>query len=290
MNDTRKGQLSSKPPAIFLPIPDSLGSARTAAGDSYSWHTHRFDELCLIDQTPTTIGHAGTQHEAVPGMLFLFRRGEKHGYWNTAKQSARLWVIHYHADDALDALLPNLSHADPTQRIWRLSPEQIEAFQAFHVKILMERMLPRDAGDAAQSAWLRLLLIAISRWSRHQMHDASLSPRFVDADLLQMWQIIRDYDGEPAGLAAKLKSDIQNYDSLRHRFRKFAGDSPTRLWARLRLHQAQNLLLESSLSVKQIADRAGFARQHEFARAFRRQFGISPTEWRNGSASGTKFH
>ncbi len=265
-----------------------MGISRTDPGGKCDWHTHPFDELCLIDQTLTTIGHAGQKQPAAPGTLFLFRRDESHGYWNSPQQSPRLWVLHYHGDDSLYAAVPSLVSDDPARRIWRLSPEQIESFKAFHAKIAMERTLPRGADEAAQSAWLRLLLIAVGRWSGGESGGAP-TPKFADADLLQMWQIIHDYVGEPAGLAAQLKAEIPNYDSLRHRFKKLAGDSPARLWSRLRLHQARNLLLESSLSIKEIAERVGFGRQHEFARAFRKQFGVSPTDWRNGGFSGKSF-
>jgi len=46
------------------------------------------------------------------------------------------------------------------------------------------------------------------------------------------------------------------------------------------MQHAQNLLLESGLSIKEIAARTGYARQHEFARAFRQRVGLTPSEWR----------
>jgi transcriptional regulator GlxA family with amidase domain len=49
---------------------------------------------------------------------------------------------------------------------------------------------------------------------------------------------------------------------------------------RLRLQHAKNLLLESTMSIKEIAQRCGYHRQHEFARAFRQQTGVAPTTWR----------
>jgi Helix-turn-helix domain/AraC-like ligand binding domain len=283
-----------KPSPSFFPIPESLGCMHTALGESYGWHTHPFDELCLVDGTSTTIGHASQQYRAEPGWLFLFRRGESHGYWNSTRQSARLWVIHFYEDPALYAVLPALVNDDPAKRIWRLSSDQAQAFKALHLKITMEPLLSAASSAivaAAQSAWLRLLLIAVGRWDRattnptHHADDAQISSRFADGDLLQMWQIIQSYSGAAGGLVRELKSKIANYDSLRHRFRHLAGDSPTRLWSRLRLHQAKNLLLESSMSVKEIAAKTGFSRQHEFARAFRRQFGCSPSGWRTGKSA-----
>ena len=43
----------------------------------------------------------------------------------------------------------------------------------------------------------------------------------------------------------------------------------------------------SNLSVKEIAREIGYCRQHEFARAFRRHFGATPSEWRRqGGVNG----
>jgi hypothetical protein len=259
---------------------------------STGWHTHPFDELCLIDTTTTTIGHAGRKQDASPGTLFLFKRGEQHGYWNTASQSPRLWVIHYRGDDSLYAAMPHLLHPQPGRRVWRLSDERAESFKAMHIKITIERARDRTGAEAAQSAWLRLLLVTVARWSAtgsstDANHDAAdvASPKLMDDELLQLWRIIHDYTGDPAGLSSEIRSHIPNYDSLRHRFRKAVGESPTRLWAKLRMQQAQNLLLESNLSIKEIAQRVGYARQHEFTRAFSHRFGLPPTAWRDATHS-----
>jgi transcriptional regulator GlxA family with amidase domain len=47
---------------------------------------------------------------------------------------------------------------------------------------------------------------------------------------------------------------------------------------RVRMQQAQNLLLDSRLSIKEIAARTGYAGQHEFARAFKKHTGMAASE------------
>jgi hypothetical protein len=160
----------------FLPLPDSLGCLQTRAGSSHGWHTHPFDELCLVEGTATTIGHAGEQTTAATETLYLFRRGERHGYWNAKRQSPVLWVIHYHGHDGLDSAL-TFAGSVPDQRIWRLSREQAETFKALHLKISLERSLGRTGGEAAQSAWLQLLLVSVARWSMNT--SADITPRLV---------------------------------------------------------------------------------------------------------------
>ena len=85
-------------PETPLPRVVSLGSSLTTRGDHYVRHTHTNDELCLITEDATTIIHGGRERRAPPGTLFLFRRGEIHGYRSEPLQQCRLWVVHYLQD------------------------------------------------------------------------------------------------------------------------------------------------------------------------------------------------
>lgn len=70
----------------------------------------------------------------------------------------------------------------------------------------------------------------------------------------------------------------------RHHFsRRFAdatGEPPARYVRRRRLDEATRLLGGTGLPIKAVALRLGFADPNNFARAFRRQFGVSPRGWR----------
>ncbi|MFI7005444.1 helix-turn-helix domain-containing protein [Streptomyces sp. NPDC050145] len=62
--------------------------------------------------------------------------------------------------------------------------------------------------------------------------------------------------------------------------RAATGRSPGRLLIEARAQQAQRLLAHTSLSVRQIADRTGFAAPAYFSRFFRRETGSSPGAFR----------
>ena len=85
--------------------------------------------------------------------------------------------------------------------------------------------------------------------------------------------------GRPGAIAQQL-SKGPNYDSVRHRFKAVFGFSPTQLLFRLRMQKASELLQDTAMSIKEIAGCLGYERQHEFARAFRKHSGRSPTGWR----------
>ncbi|SDT52766.1 AraC-type DNA-binding protein [Paenibacillaceae bacterium GAS479] len=69
-------------------------------------------------------------------------------------------------------------------------------------------------------------------------------------------------------------------------FKKHFGMPPAKYVNRKRLEKARLLLASTSLSIKEIAERAGFPDTHHFAKSFRKETGLSPTEYRSvyGSA------
>lgn len=67
---------------------------------------------------------------------------------------------------------------------------------------------------------------------------------------------------------------------LAERFKHFLGLPPMQYLVRWRLQLAAQKLKTSELPVKSIADEIGYESEASFSRAFRRQFGVPPGEWR----------
>lgn len=71
-----------------------------------------------------------------------------------------------------------------------------------------------------------------------------------------------------------------SYSHFRRLFRTEVGFSPYDYLLRCRLQRCAVLLADDSLSIKEIALQAGYDDPGYFARAFRRLFGVSPSEYR----------
>ena len=263
----------------WLPAIVSMGCTPTVLGGGFSGHVHaEHDELCLLAGDGSRITHAGVAHEAADATLYLFRRGELHAYANGPRQSPDLWIIHYQADEALYRSCPRLASANPRARIWRLDADQQRTYRGYFRKILAERMGTGASAPIAAAGWLRLLLVTLDRWAGGAASpDPSLDD---DPELDELCQYLGDHLADTDAVTRSLARRIPNYDSLRHRFRAVFGMPPRRYLARLRIEHARHLLLETDLSMAQVAERLGFARQHEFARAFRREVGCPPSAFR----------
>lgn len=265
----------------LLPAVGSMGCSRTPRGAGYCLHRHAWDEVCLVAGGTTSITHAGRPQRAPHGTLFLFRHGEEHGYRNGPDEAPFLWVCHYRPDPALAGACPVLDSPRAADRIWHLSPAEIEEWQALYLKLLGEQQRDDGAGKVAASAWLRLLLARTTRLGRPSVQPA---PSGDDPALRELWELVQGHHSGPEALAGRLTREIPRYDALRHRFRRAWGITPGRMLQRLRLERAKHLLLETGQSIAEVATACGYARQHEFARAFRRGVGCTPSAWRRAGA------
>jgi AraC-like DNA-binding protein len=74
-----------------------------------------------------------------------------------------------------------------------------------------------------------------------------------------------------------------SYSWFRGTFKAHTGLSPHQYLLELRIARARALLVETALSVKQIATEAGFQDEHYFCRCFRRRLNFTPSAWRRRS-------
>ena len=102
--------------------------------------------------------------------------------------------------------------------------------------------------------------------------------------MLRLWHLVNAAVNKPNDELKELYA-APNYDSARHAFRKAFGCSPREMLQRLRMAHAKNLLLDSSLSIKEISIRVDYPQQHDFNRIFRRYSGMAPSKWRTNPIS-----
>lgn len=69
-------------------------------------------------------------------------------------------------------------------------------------------------------------------------------------------------------------------------FKSITGVPPARYLKSLRMQQAATLLTTTFLSVKEIVKRVGGTDESHFVRDFKRIYGVTPSEYRNGALAG----
>lgn len=80
-----------------------------------------------------------------------------------------------------------------------------------------------------------------------------------------------------AEIAEKLET---SRSTLEHLFQESLSVSPHRYFSRLKLDTAKSLLLQTELSIQQIAENVGALNSMQFCRSFKTECGVSPSEFR----------
>ena len=104
-------------------------------------------------------------------------------------------------------------------------------------------------------------------------------------DILQLLHEIRDANTEISLDVLAARAGWSPFHFHRE-FRKIVGETPKRYMLRLRLERAAARLMTGTDPVVSIAADAGFASHEVFTRAFRRQFGVSPSVYRRDAPGG----
>ena len=78
-------------------------------------------------------------------------------------------------------------------------------------------------------------------------------------------------------LAFKANISLRQLERL---YKKYISNTPNQYYLKLRLERAQNLLMQTSMSILSVALASGFTSSSHFSKCYKVQFGISPRETR----------
>jgi AraC family transcriptional regulator len=148
-------------------------------------------------------------------------------------------------------------------------------------RLMKETVCPRPESRALADALVSVLLIELSR-ELFDVDPVADEPRSALSD--ERLQKIMDYiEAFPIGvpsvedLAAQCGLSAQYFS---RQFRERAGQSIGRFIAVSRLRRAERLLVETTLPLKEIAFRLGFANSATFSTAFRNEMRVPPGAYR----------
>jgi LacI family transcriptional regulator len=96
---------------------------------------------------------------------------------------------------------------------------------------------------------------------------------------------IRDNLGEQFGISDVVRASGVSRSNLEHRFRDRLHRSINTEIRQRRLAKARNLLLDTMLSLEEIARLSGFRRATYFSNIFQDEYGLSPGAWRRKNRS-----
>jgi AraC-like DNA-binding protein len=109
-------------------------------------------------------------------------------------------------------------------------------------------------------------------------------PALMDRQIAATLRLIYDQPHHP-WTASKLAAHVaMSRSAFAARFRRLTGESPMRYLARYRLARAADLLRTSNATLLDIALQTGYSSDVALSKAFKRQFGLPPGEYRKAGA------
>jgi AraC-like DNA-binding protein len=258
--------------------------------DAVAAHTHDFVELAVVGSGEgrhlTSSGERLLQH----GDVIVLRPGAWHAFTGCADLTVANCCV---STRALHAELAGLREFPEYRRLLWTDPstpgsygvhvatvDPVAATEAIAAIAALEAQL--RTGTAAPGRLLGHLATVLgiladaraptSTFKRHPAVAACLA--LIEADPANQWRL--------DDLAAAVTLDVAYLGRL---FRKSTGLSPLDYLARLRAERAAALLANSDLPIARIGAEVGWPDPTYFARRFRALSGLTPTQYRQRSAS-----
>ncbi|MBC8136697.1 MAG: AraC family transcriptional regulator [Fibrella sp.] len=258
-------------PAGLTPEIQTLGWDRfkTATRESLAPHRHaRACEICYLVDGRVDWWVESETYTLRRGDLYITRPGEWHGGVHSVMHPCELFWVQVVPD-----ILPNVLREGITGLTRRVFPGSV-AIADLYETLLVEHRHASVLCDLAARAALHSLLIAVVRDASHESIPEALSPAVVSALSLLASDLSAPLTVEQVAQIVGLSAP-----RLVERFLCEVGETPGEWRTRRRLQAAQSALREENATVTETAFRFGFASSQYFATAFKRQFGLSPTQW-----------
>ncbi len=140
---------------------------------------------------------------------------------------------------------------------------------------LLRLTKPKSARRSFETAALCHLLLARALSGLGAVSVMSNDERLHEAgDYLRMHP---EMDIDLPQLAKQLG---MSYSTFRRSFTRHFGSSPDRFHQQARVAKAKQFLIETELPLKSIAERLGYSSEFYLMQVFKRQTGVTPTQWR----------
>lgn len=197
--------------------------------------------------------------------------------------------------------LPSITHLASSHGISKLVSIWEMALESFEqLGELIHEDQPRSVTDAPHTHLIRTDISMqflgmqglLYQWLQHFLavmrEQLPVEPLRFEERVMKVCQFIQHHIGNPLCLQDLADHVYISPGYLSHLFMQNLGMPPMEYVRQVRIQTAKTLLMDSSYSIKEIAEKVGYEEQSQLSRAFRQAEGISPFQYRQSlQASAT---
>jgi AraC family cel operon transcriptional repressor len=158
----------------------------------------------------------------------------------------------------------------------QLSADDVKKFYDDFLKL---QTIPSDHLNEKMSFNRSVIFSIISKFileeSRTEQYDS------VPAWLQQVFKIMNKPENIEGGIESLIKISGFSHGYLCRIFKQYLDVSPVQYITKIRLSYSANLLTTTDISILDIANRVGYSSASHFIKAFRKQYGVLPSKYRN---------
>jgi AraC-like DNA-binding protein len=244
------------------------------------------------------------QHEPL-GMTTLFAAdspGEvPRVSWGTGGRTARFICGYLHCDQSFNPLIGALPRLLLVRRCGTVVAENHAGGQAPSqdgtardewleqtLRFAAEQAVSDRPGTAAVLARLfELLYVEVLRRYASSLPEGDVGwlAALRDRDVGRALRLLHTYPERQWDVARLGREIGMSRSALATRFTRIVGAPPMRYLGSWRVQLAKRLLEDRTLSIAQVAARVGYGSEAAFHRAFKRQVGVPPGEWRQSAGA-----
>ena len=156
------------------------------------------------------------------------------------------------------------------------------------LKAALAELIVQEVGAGAMSSsLLKMVVINILRRSLHSMNTwVERFSLFKDPHIARAFAEMASDPGGPHTVNSLAQSAYLSRSAFMARFADIVGQPPMNVLRELRMRQAAEQLKTGQIPIEQIVRNTGYESRSSFARAFRKAFGVEPSEYRAAVGAG----